>query len=491
MKKRALSFLLALCVFVSIGQTAMAYSTVRTGSRGADVKTLQTMLNTVANAKLGVDGIFGTNTRNAVRKFQSANGLSVDGICGPKTWAKLTAQYNAAVAPPSATPSAPSTSYPMVQNGSRGSAVRTLQTMLNALQGAGLKVDGIFGSGTKAAVIKFQRANSLSADGICGPKTWAALVARYNGGTSVSSSITIGAGNYTPGNLVRGKTYSISGVVSSAKTLSSVTIGIYYSDGSATASIRTVYPRSTSYNIHDSDSYIRFGVLSAGSYSFRVSATDVSGYTKTLVNNSFTVSSETNSTNLSASDINSVLGCKQHRNSSGEGICTSCATVTLLRRKQFLDGKAVTFNIEDVRASLGAPFSDIMRSVIFNADGTYWRDTYSVRNGNNTTYHTVIEGSRKLNMGTEAKKRHIATLLQSHPEGIVAFCKYGNGGTHAIVISDYNVTANGGYQFYAYDPATTRNGSSYRTTLENTMLRGRCGTTNKLIDNVFNIWYIS
>ena len=38
---------------------------------------------------LTVDGIYGTNTKNAVAAFQAANGLTVDGICGPKTWAKL------------------------------------------------------------------------------------------------------------------------------------------------------------------------------------------------------------------------------------------------------------------------------------------------------------------------------------------------------------------------------------------------------------------
>ena len=35
------------------------------------------------------DGSFGAATENAVKAFQKANGLSVDGSCGPKTWAKL------------------------------------------------------------------------------------------------------------------------------------------------------------------------------------------------------------------------------------------------------------------------------------------------------------------------------------------------------------------------------------------------------------------
>lgn len=58
-------------------------TTLKRGSRGNDVKTLQNKLNITA------DGIFGTNTENAVKEFQKKNNLTVDGIVGPKTWSKL------------------------------------------------------------------------------------------------------------------------------------------------------------------------------------------------------------------------------------------------------------------------------------------------------------------------------------------------------------------------------------------------------------------
>ena len=58
--------------------------TLKKGSRGEDVKTLQTMLG-----GLVVDGIFGSKTKAAVEAFQAANGLKVDGIVGPLTWAAL------------------------------------------------------------------------------------------------------------------------------------------------------------------------------------------------------------------------------------------------------------------------------------------------------------------------------------------------------------------------------------------------------------------
>ena len=58
-------------------------NTIKLGSRGEDVKTLQKKLN------LAVDGIFGPLTQEAVKEFQKNNGLTVDGIVGTNTWNKL------------------------------------------------------------------------------------------------------------------------------------------------------------------------------------------------------------------------------------------------------------------------------------------------------------------------------------------------------------------------------------------------------------------
>lgn len=63
--------------------------TVRNGSKGSEVKTLQEALNKVGNYGLAADGIFGAKTEAAVRDYQKKNELSIDGICGPKTWSKL------------------------------------------------------------------------------------------------------------------------------------------------------------------------------------------------------------------------------------------------------------------------------------------------------------------------------------------------------------------------------------------------------------------
>jgi hypothetical protein len=58
-------------------------TTLKLGSKGEAVKTLQEFL------KLTVDGDFGPKTEKAVRDYQSKNGLTVDGVVGPKTWAHM------------------------------------------------------------------------------------------------------------------------------------------------------------------------------------------------------------------------------------------------------------------------------------------------------------------------------------------------------------------------------------------------------------------
>jgi peptidoglycan hydrolase-like protein with peptidoglycan-binding domain len=63
---------------------------------------------------------------------------------------------------------------PILRQGDSGAAVVELQKLLNA-KGAKVTVDGIFGAGTQNAVITFQRSNGLTADGIVGTRTWAAL----------------------------------------------------------------------------------------------------------------------------------------------------------------------------------------------------------------------------------------------------------------------------------------------------------------------------
>jgi len=63
-------------------------NTLKKGSKGEDVKTLQKAL-TKFGFSLSADGDFGAKTETAVKGFQKSKGLSTDGIVGPKTWALL------------------------------------------------------------------------------------------------------------------------------------------------------------------------------------------------------------------------------------------------------------------------------------------------------------------------------------------------------------------------------------------------------------------
>lgn len=64
-------------------------TTLRKGSQGSAVSALQTMLNRLGFDSGKVDGIYGTKTMAAVRSFQEANGLTVDGIAGEQTLTTL------------------------------------------------------------------------------------------------------------------------------------------------------------------------------------------------------------------------------------------------------------------------------------------------------------------------------------------------------------------------------------------------------------------
>jgi peptidoglycan hydrolase-like protein with peptidoglycan-binding domain len=69
------------------------------------------------------------------------------------------------------------TSQPTLRQGSRGSAVTTLQARLKALRFDPGPIDGIFGSQTASAVRAFQSARRIQVDGVVGPQTWGALYA--------------------------------------------------------------------------------------------------------------------------------------------------------------------------------------------------------------------------------------------------------------------------------------------------------------------------
>ena len=149
-------------VNISSGAGASSGSTtLRKGSRGAAVVTLQQNLNTVMHAGLKTDGIFGINTYNALKYFQSRYGLEADGIYGPASRAKMGEALNNRI------PALASAS-PNLKKGSRGEQVRLLQQDLNYVMSLHLSTDGIFGNNTYEALKSFQSRYGLTSDGIYG-----------------------------------------------------------------------------------------------------------------------------------------------------------------------------------------------------------------------------------------------------------------------------------------------------------------------------------
>lgn len=156
---------------------------LRVGSTGADVRLMQTYLNTIRIIYPNihytvVDGIFGPQTQAAVIAFQQEFVLTPDGIIGPVTWDKIVEQFMLATGNASVSLEFPGT---LLRLGSTGSYVRLMQSFLADLSARypslpSVTVDGVFGPQTQAAVIAFQRLAGLTPDGIIGAMTWNAIV---------------------------------------------------------------------------------------------------------------------------------------------------------------------------------------------------------------------------------------------------------------------------------------------------------------------------
>ncbi|MGW1407688.1 peptidoglycan recognition protein family protein [Streptomyces sp. NPDC002403] len=141
------------------GVSFTSYATQQSGSSGAQVKAVQQLLNEQGYDAGAVDGSFGPATRTAVTAYQSARGLSADGVVGARTWTALL--------------SAGTT--PSLQQGASGDGVKRLQRSLTAALGSTVGIDGSFGPATATAVRDYQTGRGLTADGIVGPDTWTAL----------------------------------------------------------------------------------------------------------------------------------------------------------------------------------------------------------------------------------------------------------------------------------------------------------------------------
>ena len=133
------------------------------GTYGADVRVLQQSLTDLGYAVGPIDGRFGPATDRAVRSFQATTGLIADGLVGRGTKAAIAGSQHT------------DASSGILSLGSRGSEVRSLQSVLNDRGFTAGSADGIFGPRTLGAVIAFQRHAKLWVDGLVGPNTKSSL----------------------------------------------------------------------------------------------------------------------------------------------------------------------------------------------------------------------------------------------------------------------------------------------------------------------------
>ena len=135
---------------------------LKKGSSGDAVRQLQDALKALGFNPGGSDGVFGSNTEAAVKKFQQSVHITADGICGPVTWNHIDEADQ---------------SEPLLRKGSEGLPVRRLEkrcTLAGFDMGG---VDGSFGVRTESGVKTVQQHHHLAVDGIVGPKTWAVVAA--------------------------------------------------------------------------------------------------------------------------------------------------------------------------------------------------------------------------------------------------------------------------------------------------------------------------
>ena len=171
---------------------------LRLGAANDDVRIAQIRLNRISSNFPSIpkiaqtDGIFGTDTEDAVRRFQEVFGLTPDGVIGKTTWYTIQNIYIGVkrlndLNSEGITLEEVTQQYPgVLELGASGNAVYNLQYFITYLSQfyetiPAVAIDGTFGESTRSAVQAVQRTFGLPVDGVVGERTWNELYRAYVG----------------------------------------------------------------------------------------------------------------------------------------------------------------------------------------------------------------------------------------------------------------------------------------------------------------------
>ena len=170
-------------------------ATVAAKTSDKDVAALQQLLAKRGFYNGAIDGVKGAQTNAAIAAAQKNYGLTVDGIAGAQTIAALQtdAKPSAAAPKPTTSNQAANTVIPAIDGG-----VANLQNLLTDRGFYNGPITGFLGTRTREAIIAAQKAYGLTADGVAGARTIAALEAGAPKQPIVAANVTPAPANVTP-----------------------------------------------------------------------------------------------------------------------------------------------------------------------------------------------------------------------------------------------------------------------------------------------------
>lgn len=194
---------------------------LRIGDISNDVQAIQIRLNRISRNYPAIpkivnsDGIFNSDTEDAVREFQRIFGLTADGIVGKQTWYRIAYIYTSVKrlgelnSEGVAFEDVPNQFPSQLSFGQTGMPVRAIQYYLAVISRfydtvPSVSLTGVFDEQTETAVKAFQQTYGLTPDGIVGRQTWDDIIRAYRGIVEDENLLSGGAALFPGTNLSLG-----------------------------------------------------------------------------------------------------------------------------------------------------------------------------------------------------------------------------------------------------------------------------------------------